>query len=148
MRARSHILEQPQAGRRDQSVLEFFRGLEQQRREVLALPRDMPGEVVMDILEAIRRAYQNGRDDRTAEFIPTGRPADDLRSAVHAEALDAIASWGPGYIDQGDADCQYYLGLEGRDEANGTLTVTISRGHHGEVLGRYRLLLLAEEVTP
>lgn len=44
-------------------ILEFTDG---QRKVILAVPHDD----AMDVLEAIRRAYQDGWEDRSGELLP------------------------------------------------------------------------------
>jgi hypothetical protein len=146
---REYIYESPQAGRKVRAVLEYAGGLDGSSPgvPVLALPKDTPGEVTMDILAAIRRAYDAAIEDRSAELIPgSEQPRDYLRDLVHAEALDAIGTWATGYSLASDGTGEVYVGLEKGDDGTGTLTMTVSERRHGEPLKRYLVRVLVEEV--
>lgn len=148
MTRRKYIYESPKPGRKDRAVLEYAGELDGRERAILALPRDTPPEITMEILEAIRRAYEAGREDRASELIPASDHGDQLRRIVHAEALGAVDQWGPGYTDaevHDDGD-QYYLALESRDEANGVLVMGIRDERHGGDLERYRVSVLVERI--
>jgi hypothetical protein len=115
---------------------------------VLALPKDTPGEVAMEILDALRHAYQAGHEDRSAELIPGDGPADRLRSIVQGEVLGAIDQWGPGYASYASLgeDEEYYIALEGRDQASGVLVMGIHSNRHGEDRTRFRVRVLVERI--
>jgi hypothetical protein len=101
----------------------------------------------MAILDAVKHAYEAGREDRSAELIPDpGFRGDPLRHLVHAEALDAAAQWGTGYTTPTDELAQHYITLTAEDTANDTLTVAVSAERRSDVLRMFRVRVLVEEI--
>ncbi len=131
-------------------VLDECRSDAENGQAILAVPADTPGEVQMDVLTAVRRAYQAGREDRSAELIPGSEPIDFLRALVREEAISSIAEWGTGWTDpvDGNRPRQHYITLEDIDGASHVISVAVGEVHYDPPLKRFRIQVLVEEVTP
>lgn len=131
---RTFILARARRGVRDRTVLAGGSAF-------LALPGEVPPGVHADVLDAIRRAYQAGRDDRSAELIPPGFP-DILRAMMLGRALGAIREWMPGWLP-GDGLTQHRITLD--DEDDNDLTMSIGT-QWTFPLRRFRLRVLIEQL--
>lgn len=117
----------------------------QQPRDVLALPSDIGSEALADTLTALRRAYEAGREDRSAELIPDARPESRHQRVVRDRMLAAAADWGTGWTGLIDGG-QYRINLHHSDEAASELIVSIGEVRYEE-LGRFRVRVLVEEIS-
>lgn len=135
--------------REKELVLFEVRSDEENGQEFLGVPVGTPGEVQTDILEAVRRAYTHGREDKAAELIPLGQPADFLRALVRDEAIGAISGWATGYTNpiEDHTPRQYYITLEDTDDANHTLMLAIGAERY-DMTRRFRVRVLVEEIEP
>lgn len=133
-------------GLREDILVETATGQDGQEREteILGIPRATPPEVRFDVLDVVRNAYRDGREDRGSELLPHGSP-DVLRTVVHDQALGAMQEWTPGPTDVIDGAEQYRIWLEKADEHYGTLLMAIGHERY-QPLKRFRLRLLVEEV--
>lgn len=133
--------------REKELVLFEVRGDEENGQEFLGVPVGTPGEMQTDILEAVRRAYTHGREDKAAELIPLGQPADALRAIVRDEAIGSISQWAPGYTEpvDGSSPRQHYITLEDTDDANHTLVLAIGAERY-DTTRRFRVSVLVEEI--
>lgn len=139
---RTYIWAKESPVRKDRALRERT---EDDNREFLSLPKGLPDEVYSDVLDAVKRAYETGREDRGSELLSHGDP-DVLRTLVAAEALGAIREWAPGWTKPVGGVQQYRINVEGASEHYGTLTVGIGTDRY-EMLKHYRVRVLVEEVT-
>lgn len=135
--------------REKELVLFEVRSDEENGQEFLGVPAGTPGEMQTDILEAVRRAYTHGREDKAAELIPLSQPADALRAIVRDEAIGAISEWGTGWTSSIDDQepRQHYITLEDTDDANHALMLAIGAERY-DMTRRFRVSILVEEIEP
>lgn len=129
-------------------VLDECRSDEEDGQAILAVPVGTSGEVQMEILAAIRRAYDLGRGDRSAELLPDrNAPADFVRDIVRDEAIGAISEWGAGWTApvDGQSPRQHYITLENIDETSNTLDLAIGEQRY-DMSRRFRVRVLIEDI--
>lgn len=149
MSRRRYIVNAPSNVRKDRVIAELVpdgKGGEQ-RTEILGLPKDLPPEYWADILSALRRAYEAGREERSAELIPDEKPSDLLRRTVLYSAVGAISGWATGWTEPEGDDGQYYISQEDGEEGDNELVLGIV-GQRYDVVKRFRVRVLAEEIEP
>jgi hypothetical protein len=137
-----------QEGRLDRAIFEIETDGDQEtgKREFLGLPVRLRGEYIFDIVTALQRAYQQGREDRGAELHQLPGDGDRLTDQLRAHLLGALEGWGPGWTDPAQPDfATWYIGLTGADHPNGELRWEVSETHH--LPGRrFRTRLVIEEI--
>lgn len=145
---RKYILEAEKRGRKDRAVLEVRSGdaAGTHDQAVLSLPRKLPGELHADVLDALRRAYEAGREDRSAELIPGGPREDLLRSMIAHAAMDVLREQLGGWLPSAGL-VQRRIALGRYDEANRVLEAAIGT-EHTFPLGTYEVRVLIEEKKP
>lgn len=146
---RDYILRSPEPGIRGRTIMHVTSdGGRESGTAVLWLPDGTSPETMGEVLDALRKAREEGREERAAELIPGDIPADRQRRLVREAALSAIAEWGPGWTDSSGEladDGQYRINLVNSDEASHTIDLTVGKGRYDEA-GRYRVRVLVEEI--
>jgi hypothetical protein len=90
-----YILRAPEPGIRGRTIMKVSSdGRRESGTAVLFLPAGTGSETMADALQALRKAHEEGREERSAELIPArDEPADFLRTLVREETIGSIAQW-------------------------------------------------------
>lgn len=146
---RTYILLSPEPGMKGRTIGRYSSENGEHVIAVLHLPDGTPSETMGEVLDALRRAREEGREERSAELIPLGQPADYLRSIVRDEAIGAISEWGTGWTSPIDDQepRQHYITLEDTDDANHALVLAIGAERYN-MTRRFRVSVLVEEIEP
>jgi hypothetical protein len=147
-----YILRSPEPGIRGRTIMRVTTDPDGRENgsAVLWLPAGTPGETMVAVLDALRRAHEDGREERSAELIPHREEAADfLRDLVRSSALGAISQWATGWTDSVTGPDgimrQYRIDCSAEDEANHALVLDAGEQRY-EPTGRYRVQVLVEEV--
>jgi len=148
---RDYILRAPSTGQRGRVIAEYTQTADGREMlgDALWLPDEIKPETAADVLAALRAARQSGREERSAELIPhLDEAADYLRDIVRDEAVSAIQQWGTGWSEPDDSHMprQHYIVLERSDDPNHTLYLGIRKERHGDIVKRFRVQVLVEEI--
>lgn len=142
-----YILQSPKRGQRGRAVLEMKTRPDgsEEAVAILHLPEGTPSETMGDVLEALRRAHQAGREERSAELIPD--PGDMLRDAIQSHATAALTEWLPRITEPLGDYRNYRIEQVAADEANRTIDVTMGIDEH-DPYEMFRIRVLVEEIPP
>lgn len=141
---RTYIYEKDRRGLRYRAIVHKEAG-EDDGSAAVALPKGLPDEVYSDVLTAVRSAYQLGRQDRSAELIPSRMPSSMPRAILLSAITDAIRTWAPGWLPPEMGDPQYRITLDKYDPADHAFWLSIGNAFTFP-LRRYRLMMLVEEL--
>lgn len=146
---RTYKLGAVQPGRIDRTVVEIDlddSDQEKDSREFLSLPRHLRHEFAFDIVHALQKAYQQGREDRGAELHQLPGDGSWIIDCLRARLLGVLEEWGPGNTDPaGPQMNEYRVTLVRADEANGELTWEIGP-RYGDPVRTVRMRLVIEEI--
>jgi hypothetical protein len=145
-----YILRAPEPGIRGRTIMKVSSdGRRESGTAVLFLPAGTGSETMADALQALRKAHEEGREERSAELIPArDEPADFLRTLVREETIGSIAQWATGWTEpvDGNTPRQHYITLEDIDGASHVISVAVGEGRYGPPLKRFRVQVLIEEI--
>lgn len=143
---RTYKIGRREDGRIDTPIIEFTAYPDgEQRQEILSLSPPASHTNAIATVEALQRAYNEGRGDRESELLQLLDGATGaLLAAVRGRLLDVMEEWGAGEFETPDAP--QYLALLNADEVNGELYCE-ARPVYGQPGRKLRVRLLIEDLN-